>query len=95
MDFLLLAVHQLFCIGDGSSKCFTDGLMSKADAQDRQFVFEIFFFYFITILLFLLLFFEEKALFFCKRNICILIYRHALPQDLVNGGNGTERSFIP
>ena len=43
MDFLLLAVHQLFCIGDGSSKCFTDGLMSKADAQDRQFVFEIFY----------------------------------------------------
>ena len=43
MDFLLLAVHQLFCIGDGTSKCFTDGLMPKADTQDRQPVFEIFY----------------------------------------------------
>ena len=43
MDFLLLAVHQLFCIGDDTSKCFTDGLMPKADTQDRQPVFEIFY----------------------------------------------------
>ena len=43
MYLFLLSVHQLFCVGYCPSEGFTDGLMSKADTQDRQLVFEIFY----------------------------------------------------
>ena len=33
----LLAVHELFCIGDGGPKGRADGLMPKADAQSGNF----------------------------------------------------------
>ena len=37
--YALFAVHNLFCIGNGATEYFADGLVTKAYAEDWEFAF--------------------------------------------------------